>query len=198
VLPKRKWMPRCEACVRLRTVNFDMYRRRDTAHVHPNRGFTLIELLVVIAIIGLLSSIILASLNGARAKARNARRQADLKELQTALELYYNDHNAYPSTGGQWYSSETGDATGDNGGDYIPGLVPNYIGTLPRSPGGPSPSICGPWKNSYLYRSDGTNYKLLAHCAPEGSWNSSNTFYDPVRPTWAWMVCSDNPACTTW
>jgi len=59
------------------------------------KGFTLIELLVVIAIIGLLASIILASLNSARVKARDARREADMKEVQTALELYYNDHNAY-------------------------------------------------------------------------------------------------------
>jgi len=60
------------------------------------RGFTLIELLVVVAIIGLLASIVLASLNTARQKGRDARRIADLKEIQTALELYYSNHNAYP------------------------------------------------------------------------------------------------------
>jgi type II secretion system protein G len=173
-----------------------MYQGTAGAHAHSSRGFTLIELLVVIAIIGMLASIILASLNSARAKARNARRQVDLKELQTALELYYSDNNGYPSTGGGWYSSETGDALGNNGGAYIPGLAPNYIAALPRSPGGPS--LCGGWKNSYLYQSDGTNYKLLAHCGPEGTWNSNNGFYDPSRPTWAWMVCSGQPACTAW
>jgi prepilin-type N-terminal cleavage/methylation domain-containing protein len=62
------------------------------------RGFTLIELLVVIAIIGLLSAVVLASLNSARTKSRDARRLADLKQLQTALELYYSDNNAYPAT----------------------------------------------------------------------------------------------------
>lgn len=61
------------------------------------RGFTLIELLVVIAIIGMLASIILASLNTARTKSRDARRIADLKEIQTALELSYNDNNQYPT-----------------------------------------------------------------------------------------------------
>ncbi len=61
-----------------------------------SRGFTLIELLVVIAIIGLLSSVVLASLNNARKKGRDARRIADLKQLQVALELYYSDNAAYP------------------------------------------------------------------------------------------------------
>jgi general secretion pathway protein G len=61
------------------------------------RGFTLIELLVVIAIIGLLSSVVLASLNGARQRGRDARRLADLKQLQVALELSYSDNNTYPA-----------------------------------------------------------------------------------------------------
>ena len=60
-------------------------------------GFTLIELLVVIAIIGILASIVLASLNSARVKSRDARRVADIKQLQLALELYYNDNSAYPT-----------------------------------------------------------------------------------------------------
>ena len=65
-----------------------------------SRGFTLIELLVVIAIIGLLSSIVLASLNGARKKGRDARRIADLKQLQVAMELYYSGQAtpAYPAS----------------------------------------------------------------------------------------------------
>lgn len=55
------------------------------------RGFTLIELLVVIAIIGMLSSVVLASLNTARLKSRDARRLSDTKQLQTALELIFDD-----------------------------------------------------------------------------------------------------------
>ena len=62
------------------------------------RGFTLIELLVVIAIIGILSSVVLASLNTARKKGRDARRVADIKQLQLALELYYDANGAYPTT----------------------------------------------------------------------------------------------------
>ena len=59
-------------------------------------GFTLIELLVVIAIIGVLASTILASVNTARAKARDARRSADIHSVQLALESYYNTNNVYP------------------------------------------------------------------------------------------------------
>jgi prepilin-type N-terminal cleavage/methylation domain-containing protein len=62
-------------------------------------GFTLIELLVVIAIIGILSSIVLASLNNARVKARDAKRLSDIKQIQLALELYADAHGgSYPTT----------------------------------------------------------------------------------------------------
>ncbi|MBL7045233.1 MAG: prepilin-type N-terminal cleavage/methylation domain-containing protein [Parcubacteria group bacterium] len=62
-----------------------------------NKGFTLIELLVVIAIIGILSSVVLASLNSARTKSRDAKRISDLKQLQLALEFYFDANGGYPS-----------------------------------------------------------------------------------------------------
>ncbi len=65
--------------------------------ITKKRGFTLIELLVVIAIIGILSSVVVASLNSARVKARDARRVADVKQIQVALELYYDANNTYPA-----------------------------------------------------------------------------------------------------
>jgi len=64
-------------------------------HLKYTRGFTLIELLVVIAIIGLLSSIVLVSLQGARAAARDAKRQMELAQVQRALEMYYTQTGSY-------------------------------------------------------------------------------------------------------
>src|SRR3989339_381692 len=68
--------------------------------MHKNnniKGFTLVELLVVIAIIGLLSTFAVVSLNEARLKARDARRLADVKQMMTALEIYYSSCGRYPS-----------------------------------------------------------------------------------------------------
>ncbi len=60
------------------------------------KGFTLIEMLIVITIIALLASMILVGMGGARAKARDSRRIADLHNVQNALELYYAKNGSYP------------------------------------------------------------------------------------------------------
>ena len=67
---------------------------------NTQKGFTLVELLVVIAIIGILSSVVLASLNTARAKGRDAKRVSDLNQIRVALELFFNDQPAasYPAS----------------------------------------------------------------------------------------------------
>lgn len=62
------------------------------------KGFTLIELLVVIAIIGILSSVVLASLSTARQKSRDAKRISDVGQIQLALELFFDANQSYPRT----------------------------------------------------------------------------------------------------
>ncbi|MFA7309945.1 MAG: type II secretion system protein, partial [Candidatus Paceibacterota bacterium] len=110
------------------------------------RGFTLIELLVVIAIIGMLSSVVLASLNGARIKARDARRLADLKQVQTALELYYDSNSsAYPVSVGALMTGA------------VSGLAPAYIASIPKDPSR-ADTIAG---NAYQYCSDGQVYAVI-------------------------------------
>ena len=166
--------------------------------ISMQRGFTLIELLVVIAIIGVLSSVVLVSLNTARYKANDAKRRSDLQSLQTALEIYYNTHGAYPSTGGAWYGVSS-PASIQSANNWIPGLVADGdISSLPEDPAYPSPQTTSPcnsnWPAMYLYNSkNGTGYKLLDHCAPNSAVVNGNTtdpMYDSVRPTWAWQVCS--------
>ena len=163
------------------------------------KGFTLIELLVVISIISLLSSIVLATLNSTRAKARDAVRKSDLLQIKMALDLYYNDHESYPLAYPQaWGGVSTGVCNGNAGNGtrsgptaYIQGLGP-YLPVLPVDPA--APGNC----NGYLYTSDGTNYKLLSYNTPESFPSPGNIFYDPFRPTWSWMLCSGEPACSGW
>jgi prepilin-type N-terminal cleavage/methylation domain-containing protein len=110
------------------------------------KGFTLIELLVVIAIIGILSSVVLASLNSARQKGRDARRVSDLKQLQLALELFYD---ANPSTG---YPAALSAANL---------VTPGYISVIPTDPGTGDPY-------GYVQTGSGSGYYLGAELETAG------------------------------
>lgn len=103
----------------------------------PPPGFTLIELLVVIAIIGLLSTLAVVALGTARLKSRDARRVEDLKQIQTALELYAGDNNGvYPPTS----SASLGDSTHaclNNLGFQPTGCTGTvYMANIPKDPKG--------------------------------------------------------------
>lgn len=63
------------------------------ASLSTSKGFTLIELLVVIAIIGILASVVLASLGSSRAKARIAAAQGTMRSIQTGAAVCINDAN---------------------------------------------------------------------------------------------------------
>lgn len=128
-------------------------------------GFTLIELLVVIAIIGMLSSVVLASLNTARTKGRDARRLTDMKSIVAALELYALDNATYPNTGaGSWVNSLAGT-------QWIPGLAPTYISVVPIDPVNTySTSL----EVVYHYNSDGKDYCI--QISQEGAC-ASNPYY---------------------
>jgi prepilin-type N-terminal cleavage/methylation domain-containing protein len=78
----------------LRNFQFSIFnfQKRD----RDSFGFTLIELLVVVAIIGLLLSIVSVALTAQRARARDARRVADLKAVKTGMDLYYDQSGGYP------------------------------------------------------------------------------------------------------
>ena len=107
--------------------------------------FTLIELLVVVAIIGLLSTLSIVALNNARARARDARRVADVKQIQTALELYYNDLGTYPTT----------DIIA--AGKIASGTV--YMSQVPTAPTPADGSACTS-ANTYTYTGSATTYAL--------------------------------------
>ena len=85
------------------------------------KGFTLIELLVVVALIGILSTLVLANLNSARERSRDVQRKSDLRSIQTALRLYYNDAGGYPDSLPAW------------GSPWVVGAT-TYMNILPADP----------------------------------------------------------------
>ncbi|MBN1585053.1 type II secretion system protein [Candidatus Uhrbacteria bacterium] len=124
------------------------------------KGFTLIELLVVIAIIGLLSTLAVVALNSARQKSRDSKRVADVKQVQTALELYFSDENSYPT---EATAIVLGSATASSlSSDGFAGTATGstYMGLVPSAPT-PEDGDCDATNNPYSYVSaDGSTYEI--------------------------------------
>lgn len=104
------------------------------------KGFTLIELLIVIAIIGVLATLLMVNFVGVRQRARDAQRKSDLRQIQSALELYRSDQGVYPNAIPACNTTSLA-VTGTT-----------YMQTIP----------CDPLGGSYTYTSNGTTYSIVA------------------------------------
>lgn len=116
---------------------------------HKKKAFTLIELLVVIAIIGVLATLAVVALQQARQNARDAKRMADMKQVQTALELFFSENNRYPSDE-EWADGSISSLSGDI-----------FMYNIPTAPT-PADGDCDENSNSYSYSqtNNGTSYTI--------------------------------------
>lgn len=89
----------------------------------PKKGFTLIELLVVVSLIGILATLVMANLTAGRGRSRDAQRKSDLRQISTALRLYYNDNGEFPLEGDIPWGAKW-----DNGANSV------YMNIVPDDP----------------------------------------------------------------
>lgn len=139
------------------------------SRVQAQRGFTLIELLVVIAIIGILASVVLASLSSARERSRDAARKASLREIGTALDMYYQQYGTYRVSGAGGNGNGTGWFSYENGASYPISVARQlntlgFIGGIVVDPSGATAgNVSG--RSGYMIgiSSDGNKYTLWAN-----------------------------------
>jgi len=108
------------------------------------KGFTLIELLIVIAIIGILAAIIIVNLSAARTKSRDAKRKSDINNIKTALDLYFDANESYPTVDSydvkpdgtyntSWDRSDNNDGT-SSFMSFLTQAPQNYMSSVPVDP----------------------------------------------------------------
>jgi type II secretion system protein G len=125
------------------------------------KGFTLIELLVVIAIIGILSSVVLASLSTAREKSRDARRISDIGQVRLALEMFYDSNATYPTSSAVGINYFSGTTT-----TAYPIAYLTSTGLLPKLPSDPLAS------QSYIYCAmEASNSAACDNAAPAAAFH---------------------------
>jgi len=130
---------------------------------NQRNGFTLIELLVVIAIIGLLSGMVVISVSEAKAKSRDAQRVSEINNIATALALYHNDFNRYPTYTGRLTGTDAVSVTLLNAG---------LMSGIPLDPlNQDNPAACDTDTNGYHYyyeSVDGSDF-YMGYCLETNS-----------------------------
>lgn len=175
-------------------LKFEVLRSKEDINMdkaNKRFGFTLMEILITITIMGLLGAVAFTSYGALSKSARDSKRKSDLEQMRGALEIYKSANGTYPTTNSSWSGicSNVGSKTDSGVSGYIPDLAPAYLQKLPHDPkeskknnNSSYPAACSdPNWNCYMYYSNGTEYKLIAHCTVENPVDSTSPYYDPTR-----------------
>jgi len=147
-----------------------------------SKGFTLLELLVTISILSILATVGMGQYQTSQMKARDAQRKADLDNVARALEMYYNDYEAYP------LSDASGrievDGVGLDWGTEFSTDDAIYMKMLPKDPLDSDYSYC--------YESDGSRFALYAHLENKNDPDYYPDGYQCSGETYTYAISSSN------
>ncbi|MEI6144280.1 MAG: type II secretion system protein [Candidatus Berkelbacteria bacterium] len=196
------------------------------------KAFTLVELLIVIAIISIVTAFIMFNVKGAQSRARDSQRMTDLATLDSAIKTYYIENGHYPSLPSNpadgtgcgikttfsdgvvsWIGSGVNMASSNGAtawakgscldSNFIPGLVPKYIGKLPTDPG---PALISPPPDGnhrgYMYYHIVVGgrecYKIMVHSPENAKISVAKNLWDPSRDGGADHSSVDGNAPWAW